>query len=82
MQRSTAPTPVLDYGLKPARDFTLAWQSIVAAVGGTVSIPTFMCICGYIDIWGFIATVPTAGLAWWGYARQTSGVGRILAVAV
>jgi hypothetical protein len=79
--RRMAP-PVLDYTGQRPRVAVVAWQSVVAIVGGFLFVPSFMCTCGHLDVMALIATVPTAWFAWWGFARRLSFVGRALAGCV
>ena len=73
-------TPILDYTTRPP-PAALAWQSLVAAIGVSI-IPSFMCICGHLGQDALVATVPTAAVAWWGFARRLSRIGRLLAAGV
>lgn len=77
------PTPTLDYSHPPHRPrAVLAWQSLVAGVGAFVFIPSFMCTCGHLGVAALLATVPAGLLAWWGFTRPLSVIGRVVAGGV
>jgi hypothetical protein len=80
MQQET--TPVLDYTSQRPRLTSVAWQSIVAGVGGFIFIPSFMCTCGHLGRDALLATVAILVLSWWGFLRRLSVIGRVLAIAV
>jgi hypothetical protein len=80
MQQET--TRVLDYTNQRPPMTGVAWQSIVAGVGGFIFIPPFMCSCGYLGPDALLATVPTLLLSLWGFARWLSVLGRVIAVGI
>ncbi len=61
---------------------TVAWQSLIAVVIAVLGTPFFMCICGHIDRLGLSVTIPAGILAWWGFTRRQSPVGRVFAMLV